>query len=69
MSYRGFRYKGYIGMCRIDEGGRIMRGHVINSGYDTITFQGATIDEARASFLESVKKHLASTENEMDRRP
>jgi predicted HicB family RNase H-like nuclease len=51
-------YKGYVGLAEIDDEAGVLRGRVINTR-DTITFQGATVEEARKAFVESVDDYLA----------
>ena len=47
------KHKGYTGEAWVDEDAGVIRGRVIGT-IDVITFQGATVEEARASFVESV---------------
>ena len=51
------KYKGYIGVSRVDEEAGVIRGRVVNT-LDTITFQGTTVEEARGAFQESVDDYL-----------
>jgi predicted HicB family RNase H-like nuclease len=51
------KYKGYIGIARIDADARVIRGHVVNTR-DTITFQGNTVVDAEKAFKASVDDYL-----------
>src|SRR5882724_6437345 len=51
-------YKGYNGDAWIDHDAGVIRGRVIGLK-DVITFQGSTVEEARAAFVESVDDYLA----------
>lgn len=51
------RYKGYVGIAKPDVEAGILRGHVVNIA-DTITFQGATVEELVREFHESVDDYL-----------
>lgn len=51
------KYKGYTGVLEIDEEAGILFGEVIGLR-DVITFQGETVEEARASFHESIDFYL-----------
>lgn len=50
-------YKGYIGHATFDDGAAIFHGEVINTR-DVITFQGASVDELRQAFTDSVDDYL-----------
>ena len=52
------KYKGYIGIVRVDTEARVIRGHVVNTR-DTITFQGKTVADAEKAFKASVEDYLA----------
>jgi predicted HicB family RNase H-like nuclease len=51
------KYKGYIGVIKIDIDAGVLRGHVTNTR-DTITFQGKSVPEAIAEFRVSVDEYL-----------
>ena len=51
------KYKGYIGVIKIDTDAGVLRGHVTNTR-DTITFQGKSVPEAIAEFRVSVDEYL-----------
>lgn len=51
------KYKGYTGVAEVDEDAGIIYGRVIGLR-DVITFQGATVAEARRSFEQSVDFYL-----------
>ena len=51
-------YKGYIGKVDFDDEAGIFHGEVINTR-DVITFQGASVDEIRKAFHDSVEDYLA----------
>jgi predicted HicB family RNase H-like nuclease len=51
-------YKGYVGRVEFDDEAGIFHGEVVNTR-DVITFQGATVDELRNAFQESVDDYLA----------
>ena len=51
-------YKGYIGKVDFDDEAGIFHGEVINTR-DVITFQGASVDEIRQAFHDSVEDYLA----------
>jgi predicted HicB family RNase H-like nuclease len=51
------RYKGYTGMAEVDDEAGLIFGRVIGLR-GVITFQGATVAEARKSFEESVDFYL-----------
>ncbi len=50
-------YKGYVGQVEFDDHANIFHGEVINLR-DVVTFQGATVEELRAAFRESVEDYL-----------
>jgi len=50
-------YKGYLSRVEFDDEADIFHGEVINIR-DVITFQGATIDELRQAFEDSVEDYL-----------
>jgi predicted HicB family RNase H-like nuclease len=50
-------YKGYLGVLRIDEDERVLRGRVMNTR-DMITFQGKTVEDAEKAFRDSVDEYL-----------
>jgi predicted HicB family RNase H-like nuclease len=50
-------YKGYLGILRVDEEEKILRGRVVNTR-DMITFQGGTVEEAAQAFRDSVDDYL-----------
>jgi predicted HicB family RNase H-like nuclease len=52
------QYKGYRGVLEVDEGAGILFGRVAGLR-DVITFQGATVAEARKEFEASVDAYLA----------
>jgi predicted HicB family RNase H-like nuclease len=51
-------YKGYTGSLQIDIEANLLFGRVIDLT-DVITFQGATVEEARQAFHDSVEDYLA----------
>lgn len=51
------RYKGYIGVVRVDTEEDVLRGRVVNTR-DVITFQGRTPKEALEEFKHSVDEYL-----------
>jgi predicted HicB family RNase H-like nuclease len=51
-------HKGYTGEAWVDTDAGVIRGRVIGLK-DVITFQGSTVEEARAAFAESVDDYLA----------
>lgn len=51
-------FKGYIGRVEFDDEAGLFHGEVVNTR-DLITFQGATVDDLRKAFQESVKDYLA----------
>jgi predicted HicB family RNase H-like nuclease len=55
-------YKGYIGVARFDDEANVIRGQVVNTR-DTITFQGKSVDEAKAAFRDSVDDYLEFCES------
>lgn len=50
-------YKGYIGMVNIDIEAGILYGEVVNTR-DVITFQGATVEEVKQAFIDSIEDYL-----------
>jgi predicted HicB family RNase H-like nuclease len=50
-------YQGYTGVVEVDEEAGILYGRVVGLR-DVITFQGATVAEARRAFEESVDAYL-----------
>jgi predicted HicB family RNase H-like nuclease len=52
------KHKGYVGDARVDLDAGVIRGRVIGLK-DVITFQGLTVEEARAAFVDSVEDYLA----------
>ena len=50
-------YKGYIGQVEFDDDAGLFHGEVINLR-DVVTFQGATVDELREAFRDSVDDYL-----------
>jgi predicted HicB family RNase H-like nuclease len=50
-------YKGYTGEVRLDVEESILRGRIVNID-DVVTFQGRTIDEVKAEFVNSVDDYL-----------
>jgi predicted HicB family RNase H-like nuclease len=51
-------YKGYVGRVEFDDAAGAFHGEVVNTR-DVITFQGATVEELRKAFHESVEDYLA----------
>ncbi|OQY54808.1 MAG: toxin-antitoxin system HicB family antitoxin [Candidatus Parabeggiatoa sp. nov. 2] len=51
-------YKGYIGQVEFDDEADIFHGEVINTRA-VITFQGTTVPEIKAAFIDSVEDYLA----------
>jgi predicted HicB family RNase H-like nuclease len=51
-------HKGYIGIVAFDDEANIFHGEVVPLN-DVITFQGTSVDEVRAAFVESVEDYLA----------
>jgi predicted HicB family RNase H-like nuclease len=51
------QYKGYTGLIEVDEDAGVLFGRVVGLR-DVITFQGATVAEARRAFEESVDVYL-----------
>jgi predicted HicB family RNase H-like nuclease len=51
------QYKGYAGLIEVDEEAGVLFGRVVGLR-DVITFQGATVAEARAAFEGSVDAYL-----------
>ena len=52
------RHRGYSGEFAVDLEAGVIRGRVVGTR-DVITFQGATVEEARRAFVESVDDYLA----------
>ena len=52
------KHKGYSGEFQVDLAAGVIRGRVLGTR-DVITFQGATVAEARTAFIESVDDYLA----------
>jgi predicted HicB family RNase H-like nuclease len=52
------KHKGYSGEAWVDLDAGVIRGRIVGLK-DVITFQGATVEEARAAFVESVDDYLA----------
>ncbi len=50
-------YKGYIGQVEFDDEANIFHGEVINLR-DVVTFQGATVNELRKAFRDSVDDYI-----------
>ncbi len=50
-------HKGYIGMVNYDDEAGIFYGEVVNTR-DVITFQGASVEELRQAFIDSVEDYL-----------
>ena len=50
-------YKGYFAKVEFDEEANIFHGEVINLR-DVVTFEGATVDELRQAFKDSVDDYL-----------
>jgi predicted HicB family RNase H-like nuclease len=50
-------HKGYVGRVEYDDEAGIFHGEVINTR-DVITFQGATVQELRKAFRDSVEDYL-----------
>ena len=51
-------YKGYVGRVEFDDEAGLFHGEVVNTR-DVITFQGATVEELRTAFRDSVDDYLA----------
>ncbi|MGE0199617.1 MAG: type II toxin-antitoxin system HicB family antitoxin [Candidatus Melainabacteria bacterium] len=51
-------YKGYTGIVEFDDDANLFHGEVIDIR-DVVTFQGATADELRQAFRDSVDDYLA----------
>ena len=51
------KHKDYIGQVTFDEESDIFHGEVINTR-DVITFQGATVQEIKKAFIDSVEDYL-----------
>ncbi|MDD2455726.1 MAG: type II toxin-antitoxin system HicB family antitoxin [Kiritimatiellae bacterium] len=50
-------YNGYIGQVEFDDEANIFHGEVINLR-DVVTFQGATVEELRKAFRDSVDDYI-----------
>ena len=50
-------YKGYIGQVEFLDEENIFHGEVINTR-DVITFQGASVDEIRQAFMDSIDDYI-----------
>lgn len=50
-------YKGYLAHIEFDDEANIFHGEVVNIR-DVVTFQGASVDELRQAFEESVEDYL-----------
>jgi predicted HicB family RNase H-like nuclease len=50
-------HKGYTGVVEFDDEANIFHGEVVHVN-DVITFQGSTVEELRAAFVESVEDYL-----------
>lgn len=63
-------YKGYTGIMEIDGVAGVLCGRVLGLR-DVITFQGETVDRARAAFQDSVDDYLKFCEerDEMPEKP
>jgi len=55
-------YKGYVGQFSVDTETGLIRGKVVNTR-DVITFHGATVEEAKQAFRDSVDEYLAFCES------
>ncbi|MEI8095058.1 MAG: type II toxin-antitoxin system HicB family antitoxin [Spirochaetales bacterium] len=64
-------YKGYVGLVQFDDEASTFFGKVVNLSKDGITFEGATVDELRLAFRESVDDYIewCSTENRPAEKP
>jgi predicted HicB family RNase H-like nuclease len=51
-------YKGYFAKVVFDDEANIFHGEIINLR-DVITFEGETVDELRAAFVDSIEDYLA----------
>lgn len=51
-------YKDYVGQCAYDDEAQLFHGEVIGLK-DTITFQGATVEEVEQAFKDSVDDYVA----------
>jgi len=51
-------YKGYLGKVEYDDAAGLFHGEVLNLR-DVVTFQGASVEELRRAFRESVEDYLA----------
>lgn len=50
-------YKGYVGSVTFDAEAEILHGTVVNTR-DVITFQGQSVEEIKAAFVDSVEDYL-----------
>jgi predicted HicB family RNase H-like nuclease len=51
-------YKGYVGRVEFDDEADLFHGDVVSTR-DVITFQGATVEELRTAFRDSVEDYIA----------
>jgi predicted HicB family RNase H-like nuclease len=51
-------YKGYTGVVEFDDEANLFHGEILHLN-DVITFQGASVEEIRTAFIESVEDYLA----------
>ncbi len=51
-------YKGYVGLVEFDDEAGVFFGKVVNLSKDGVTFEGATVDELRKAFHESIDDYL-----------
>jgi predicted HicB family RNase H-like nuclease len=63
-------YKGYEGIAEFDEAAGMFTGEVINTR-DVITFQGASVEELKRAFQDSVDDYLefCASRNEEPEKP
>ncbi len=54
-------YKGYKGQIDFDDEQGLIHGRVINI-YDVVNFQGKTVDEIKAAFVDSIEDYLEMCE-------
>ena len=52
------QHKGYTGVVEFDDEANIFHGEVLHLN-DVITFQGASVEQLRRAFIESVEDYLA----------
>jgi len=50
-------HKGYVGHVEYDDKAEIFHGEIINTR-DVITFQGKSVDELQAAFVDSIEDYL-----------